>query len=155
MPNHVAELLDEARQAFATITPAEEKLFIDIANGDVASFLTGQEQIDDPENAGNWGADRTINARCIQWLCATPRIKELLAAKRIRVRGAKIEGEFRLDHMQIDLVLGFSQCVFSHLISLEKTKLLSLEIPLHSHWVIVCNGPGIFGNLMRLEWFRS
>lgn len=93
MPNHVAGILDRARQIFATITPAEEKFFTDIANGQIASYLSGQEEIDNPDNASRWGADRTINAECIRWLCTTESIKEFLAAKRVRIQGAKIEGE--------------------------------------------------------------
>ena len=103
MPGDASELIATARKSFPQITPAEEKLFSETASGQVANYCAGGAEIDDPANSDKWGPDRTISATCIRWLCVTPNIKNLLGTKRVRIQGAKIEGELRLDHAEIDL----------------------------------------------------
>ena len=141
MADNAEQLVSMALDRFGRLTETEERLFRASANGEVADYCVGSDELDNPANVSQWGRKRILKAEHLMWLCITPHVRPLLTGNRIRVKGAKIEGVFRLNHATLDSGLAFSNCVFTDPIYFENTKLLSIEFTL-TH-VITIHAPGL------------
>ncbi|MGO9246103.1 MAG: hypothetical protein ACLQDC_15205, partial [Verrucomicrobiia bacterium] len=86
-------LLTLARQTFTNkLSHAEELLFQAAANGQPTVFSTASDTEDDPSNAQNWSADRSIAAEKIAWLCTDPTASRFVTYQGIRLGGVRIDG---------------------------------------------------------------
>jgi hypothetical protein len=127
MPDNAQKLISMAREAFIDLTAAEEYFLRMNAEGGIPNFLIGPEENNDPADADQWSAERTIRADCIRWFCVTKKARQLIVGKRLRAMGAKIEGALQLDYSTIDLVLAFRCCSCTGKISFEETSLLGID----------------------------
>ena len=121
------ELLKLAKEKFE-ISPAEEKLFRDTANGDVADYSTGNEKADDPANAGEWTPNRVLRASRIAWLCTDKQASQFVTRHGIQIKGARIEEEFDLMFANIRFPLYFEQCKFAADINFQYARIAALNM---------------------------
>lgn len=132
------KLLELAKAQFGNLTTAEEKLFSAVAEGGVANFQVGNEELDHPSKADNWGVQRILKADRIAWLCTDKEAISLVTHKGLYVDGLKIEGELDLEFAIIPFPLRFWKCCFSEPIILSHSKLPLLNLdgchikPLHA-----------------------
>jgi len=125
----VAELLEMAREEFVELSEAEFKLFDCAARGALADCSSGDEEKDDPANKDQWGAERTIRARCIEWLCTDNDAKALVSHKGIQAWGAKVEGKLSLDFIIIPFSIFLEKCAVKNGISLIYAQIRALNLP--------------------------
>ena len=90
---------------------------------------TGSETEDNPSNAQDFSADRTIAAEKIAWLCTDPLASRFVTYLGIRLQGVRIDGPLCLDGARIRFPLFFVKCAFPNDIFLNQAELqvLSLE----------------------------
>jgi hypothetical protein len=92
------------------LTPSEEILVEKARKGEPADFTTGDKETDKPENADTWEDDRRIRANLLYWLCVDREASELVHAKGIEIRGAKVEGKLDLEVATVPHRLGLFDC---------------------------------------------
>ena len=95
MADKTDQLFERAREKFELTSTEEtvlETLCRTFANGEVADYSAGEEELNDPARADQWGEDRTLHADWIFWLCTDPKAAALSRPKGLRVVGAKVEG---------------------------------------------------------------
>ncbi|MGO9611125.1 MAG: hypothetical protein ACLPT4_16000 [Verrucomicrobiia bacterium] len=122
-------LLTLARQTFTNkLSHAEELLFQAAANGQPTVFSTASDTEDDPSNAQNWSADRSIAAEKIAWLCTDPTASRFVTYQGIRLGGVRIDGPLNLAAAKIPFPLQFVKCAFSNDIYLSDAELQLLSL---------------------------
>ena len=85
-----------AKEEFGSITNSEKKLFQAVAKGELADYSAKDPKDYNPENSKDWGKERVLKANIIIWLCNDPQASALITRFGIKVRGARIDGEFNL-----------------------------------------------------------
>jgi hypothetical protein len=128
MPNNSDVLISLAKGVFSDLTEAEESFFRLNAIGNYPVFGDGSSDLDKPEEADEWGPERTIRADCLRWLCLAQAARPLILGIRLRAVGAKIQGLLQLDYSLIPFVLAFDRSCFTDRITFEKSRLVGLEI---------------------------
>src|SRR5580693_7013995 len=98
-----AELEALARERFVSppLTTAELNLVRAAVTGQAA--MCGQNNnledgTNDPSTADLWGAERTIRAELIRWMCVDPHARQLIDPKGIDIFAARISGCLDLFH---------------------------------------------------------
>jgi hypothetical protein len=128
MPTNATTLVSLAKEVFPDLSEAEESFLRLNAVGKYPVFGDATSELDKPENADQWGPDRTIRADYLQWLCRTQNIHPLLQSIRLRGVGIKIQGTLHLDYALIPFVLVFDRSCFTDWITFEKSRLGGLEL---------------------------
>ncbi len=108
------------------LTSAEEKLLEAATTGDFASLQTGDAQQDDPAQAEHWGPERTIRAALLFWLYTDPDAAKRVAAKGIRVQGARVVGPLDFEAAVLSLPLMLFGCAMPDGAVLRDTRAASL-----------------------------
>jgi hypothetical protein len=117
------------------LTPAENTLLDKAQKGELADFRTGNEEIDNPENANTWGDDRRIRANLLYWLCIDRGASELVHAKGVRIAGARIGGQLDFESATLPHPLVFFLCAIPETIILQATQTRTLA------FLQSCTGP--------------
>lgn len=152
------DLLELAQAKFAPLREAEEKLLRAAPQGEVASCGPNRKDFDpanDARRANNWGAERSIRAALIRWLCVDRNARELIDPRGIQAHGAKIEGELDLSFVAVPFPVSLCCCGLQ-----EETKLRFLEIPTISFsgsWVrsLQAESAVVKGTLSLSNGFRA
>lgn len=123
-------LLDLAKKKFAprSLTEAEEKLFVDTENGDMASMLSGNGQADDPADAKNWPSNRTLYATSLAWLCTDPEALTRVTHRGIQISGMRILGDLNFSDVKITFPFIAKNCSFEGDVLLMDAQLRSLAM---------------------------
>lgn len=116
------QLLALARAEFPDLTPAEEALFTGIAAAGRVDFRSGDKKIDDPAQADQWGADRTLRAEVLAWLCTEPQTRKCLTHRGIWVWGAKITGRLNLMDARFPFSLILAECALPEVLNLQDAE---------------------------------
>jgi hypothetical protein len=124
--NASEELLELAKDKFGKLTEAEEKLFRDTVNGEIADYSTKDEKIDDPEVADDWGDGRVLRASRIAWLCIDKQASQFATHRGIHVKGSRIDEQFDLTHANVSFPLHFERCKFRAEIYLLHARIAEL-----------------------------
>jgi len=111
-----------------TFTSAEERLFKEVEQGDRIVFTSGDSDKDNPGNAGSWGKDRTIRAKCIEWLCYDKQVQDRIHSRGIQIQGAKISESLDLSFARVPFSLALAKCVFTHEMVLHHARIRALNL---------------------------
>ncbi|WP_298435067.1 hypothetical protein [Geobacter sp.] len=96
-----------AEKILKNLSEAESKALHLLRNGHVADF--GKEEKENLAQATGWG-ERTIRAGFIRGLCTDPSKVNELKPHGLRIRGAKIEGQLKLDELEISIDISLREC---------------------------------------------
>lgn len=121
------ELLKLAEARFQPLREAERKLLNAAPLGEMAWCGPSQKDFDpanSPAKADGWGAERTIRAALIRWLCIDRDARAYVDPCGIEVHGARIEGSLDLSFVCVRFPLALRCCSLK-----EETKLRFLRIP--------------------------
>lgn len=102
-----------ARARFKDLSAAEVKLFEGASVGELAVCGLSDDQnapSNQPSEAENWGAARSIRGEIISWICTDREAKQLVAPGGVQIFGARIIGAVQLLSVQIDFPLVFACC---------------------------------------------
>jgi len=111
-----------------TFTPAEERLFKEVEQGDPIVFTSGDPDKDNPDNAGSWGEDRTISAECIEWLCYDKQVQDRIHLRGIQIQGAKISELLVLSFARVPFPLALTKCAFTDKMLLQYARIRALNL---------------------------
>ena len=103
-------ILETAKSAFSDLTPAEERLFKAIEQGEVADFCSENDEANNPEDAEAWQAERIIRAKCLSWIFHSKNLFNYIGHRGIWLHGARIDGELDLSFMQFPFALVAERC---------------------------------------------
>ena len=104
----------------AELNEAEKRVLVAAQEGRAENF-TETEEITQPQNPESWGAERTIRAGLLVWLCTDKQAVELVHAKGVQITGAKISGWLNFIFSTLPHPLVLSGC------SLEGIDLMHAE----------------------------
>ncbi|PSB24993.1 hypothetical protein [Stenomitos frigidus] len=122
------KLFTLAQEKFQELSASEYELFRAIANGKRIDYQTGVVVDDQPENASQWGEERTLRGDRLRWLCIEPAVWQLCLPQGLDVAGAKIEGALNLSFSDIAIPLRFAYCSFAEPLRLQQTTLRRLDL---------------------------
>lgn len=109
-----ARLLTLARTALGTLQPAEARLIHgaaseqDVVCGTDLPWISATDNVD--ADAARWGAERSVRAEVIRWLCVDQDASALVDPKGIRLHGARILGQLDLGHIAIPFPVELHRC---------------------------------------------
>src|ERR1017187_4422447 len=106
----VKKLLAAAGEKFGTLTLAEDRLFTNIAKGELAKYSVDSDKEDDPFHPNNWGAARTLTADRIIWLCTDPSATKWITHRGVCIKGARVNGILDLEDATLPFSLSFEAC---------------------------------------------
>lgn len=114
MSNSADHLLRFAKERFTELSNAEEqvltKLCQKIAAGRLANYSDNQNYENDPANALNWPAERTIPVDWLIWLFTNRQAIELIPQTGVWVKGARIVGKLELNFRKIPFPISLANC---------------------------------------------
>jgi len=123
------QLLKLANEHFhQDISRTEGELFRAAANGGDLVPAAGSSAFDDPTNAANWPATRSIRADRLAWLCGEPAASALVGYRGIRMAGLRIDGPLNLEWAHIAFPFIAGKCAFSGEISLSYCHLRAIGL---------------------------
>ncbi|MBO3747644.1 hypothetical protein J5X84_16320 [Streptosporangiaceae bacterium NEAU-GS5] len=127
----------------ADLNAAEESVAKALAYGRRVDLRSGDAALDAPENAGEWGPERTIRADVLAELLLRPP-QEGTAKRALRLHGARIVGQLGLAFAELDLPVMFHQCAFDERPDLyhARTRFLSFG---------ECLLPGLVASNIQVE----
>jgi hypothetical protein len=122
-----------ARDKFKSLTQSEEKLCEKIFSGQRADYRVDSssaesKRLNGPGSEADWGPDRSLRAEIVTWLCEISKSWNPVGIGVIEIRGAKIEGELRLDNASINVVLRLLQCCIKGTIYLRNATLRTIDL---------------------------
>jgi hypothetical protein len=94
----------------------------------VDSSNAESKRLNSPGRADDWGSDRSLRAEVVTWLCEISQSWNPVAIGVIEIRGAKIEGELRLDNASINVVLRLLRCCIKGTIYLRNATLRTIDL---------------------------
>ncbi len=152
------ELVELAR--VGEISEAEEKFLRAVATGEVADFRSGEPAEDNPENAEQWGAERTLRAEVVAWACLDKEAKKYVTHHGIQVIGAKIEGPLDLNFAKLLFPLGFFDCHFDTTLLLlhaviELLNLNGSRLESRENVALFADGIEVKGGVFLREGFKA
>lgn len=92
------------------LTPAEQELIDACARGEVLDRRVGEDTLDDPANAEDWGPDRTLRAEVVRALATGAREDWPVHEHGVQLAGFKIEGELDLESATLPRPLRLERC---------------------------------------------
>jgi hypothetical protein len=125
--------LSQAQEELGSLTASELKLIQEVTSGRRADYRLRSanaeaKDLNDPDSAAEWGPERTVRAEVVTWLCGTSKFWNPVGGGVIDIRGAKIEGDLRLDNVSIDVVLRFLHCRIQGTIFLRNSTLRTIDL---------------------------
>ena len=124
-----SDLLKLAEAKFGKLTPAERKLFRATAEGEIADYSPRGNKPIDPANAAKWGPSRILLADRIAWLCTDKQASQLVTNRGIRIKGARIDDAFELEHAKVAFPLLFEKCKFTGDLNFLHAHIVALYMP--------------------------
>lgn len=114
--------------------------------GEPVDLRTGDPVRDDPARAAAWSADRTVRAEVVAALLLGARPAAVGAVAAVRLLGARITGELRIDHGQVTAPLLLRSCLLEQQIDLDGATTGAIELcgsrlPRISAYGAVVHGP--------------
>jgi hypothetical protein len=107
------------------MTPAEERVWRAFARGDDVDFRESADET--PARGADWGPERTVRASVVRaLLLSAPQEDGETAA--LRLAGARITGELRLQYADIDHAVRLSCCFFQDTPVLYAARLRQLNL---------------------------
>ena len=106
-------LADMANEIFRDLYPSEALFIEQHEAGQATDFRAGEEEKDDPANARNWGDERVLRAKVLEWFCREKSVRDRISDRGIRILGARIDGKVDLSNLEFGLPLFLHQCVIS------------------------------------------
>jgi hypothetical protein len=103
-------VLTRAAEQFPDLTDAEKILLHAVFAGEVANYSSPNDDENNPQHAGTWGASRTIRAKVIRWLCGDPEATRQIDPHGIYIDAATIEGQLDLAFMTIPVPFALRRC---------------------------------------------
>jgi len=141
--------------SFSTFTPAEERLFKEVEQGDPIDFTNGDPEKDNPDNAGSWGEDRTIRAKCIEWLCYDKQVQDRIHPRGIQIEGAKISKPLKLRFARVPFPLALTKCAFTDTMVLQHARICFLDLQGSHVESIFADGLNVDSCLFLRNGFRA
>jgi hypothetical protein len=120
-------VLRELTGAENDLTDAERTMLRAAPKGERAQCgpnFSDQDPANDPAHVETWGADRTIRAWLLRWLCVDSRAKMRVDPRGVQVHGARVYGELDMSFVVVPFPLGLWHCHLTH-----PANLISAEIP--------------------------
>ena len=121
------ELIRLAETRFPNLREAEVKLLRAAPAGEVAGCGPNQRDFDpanDPSKANTWGAERSIRAALIRWLCIDRDARLYVDPRGLQIHGARIEGPLELSFVRVRFPVSLQNCSLK-----EEIRLRFLRIP--------------------------
>lgn len=147
------KLIELAFQYFGILDQADRKLFLAVANGELADFSAKDETQNDPCKAEEWAADRRIKSDRITWLCKNPQASAEIRQKGIGIKGALIEGKLDLQFANLAFPLFFEKCAVTDEINLRSARLPMLFLSGSHIKQFGGNGLRVDGSIILREGF--
>ena len=124
-----SELLKMAEKKIGQLSEAEEKMFKEVAKGEIADRCDKKKENNDPNNADKWGNERVIRGKCVEWLCTDKEAMELVTYKGIQVKGVRIDEKLDLQLIKAPFPLIFAKSAIPKGIdvTLARIQMLSLQ----------------------------
>ncbi|MHB1516270.1 MAG: NHL repeat-containing protein [Acidiferrobacteraceae bacterium] len=111
-----------------TLTEAERKVITCAAQGTVAQYTTGNDQADDPAQAGTWGPERTISAEVLYALAMGTNSAWPVHPKGIQITGARITGSLDFQSAEITRALVLHDCALERVdLQYAQARLIDLS----------------------------
>jgi hypothetical protein len=145
--DYASELLKLAEEKFGKLTEAEEKLFRNTVNGEMADYSTGDKRADDPSNAVEWTPDRVLLASRIAWLCTDKQASQFVTHHGIQIRGARVDEKFDLQHANVLFPLALLESACPTGILLQHAHILTLNLSGAQIGQIEADGINVRGDL--------
>ncbi len=117
-----ATIVQMARREFGTLTRAEQALFEALDTGTAVRFVSKEPNNVDFTMASTWSPDRTIHADRITWVCSNAEAVKLVGRTGVSITGVHVDGNIRLESIQIPFPLVFDNCLLSGGISLARAS---------------------------------
>jgi hypothetical protein len=107
-------LLELAKKRFAQheFTEAEEKLFAATEKGERVSMKSQDETENDPDQAANWSASRTIQGEMLAWLCTNPEAMARITHRGVSLEGVRIQGDVDISEAKLNSAFFAVCCAF-------------------------------------------
>ncbi|MHA6758628.1 hypothetical protein [Streptacidiphilus sp. PAMC 29251] len=93
-----------------SLSGTEQRVWAAFPHGELVDLRTGDPALDDPAEAAQWSADRAVRAEVIAALLLGACPPAVGAVAALRLAGARITGELRIDHGQITAPLLLREC---------------------------------------------
>ena len=155
--NHcdVSRLIELAREKFSDLTEAEEFLIKCTEDGTAAIASNVNVSINNPENAMEWGEERTIRAIILEWLCSDSTAKALVSSRGIHIVGIKVEESINLQETEIPFSLSLKKCSLRRGIKLNNSKIKILDLEGTHTDTVEAFGMRIDGDVFMKDDFRA
>jgi hypothetical protein len=158
----MASLEDLARKKFADLSEAEEKV-VRAAQDGIAADCRDLGGGDDPAKADGtpeapdetWPGTRNVRADLIRWLCVDREARELVDARGVWIRGARITGCLDLSYTNVLFPLYLTGCRLEQDVDLKYAKMPPFS--LEGSWAraIDADGLRLEGDLFLTTGFHS
>ncbi len=102
------------------LTTTERRIWQAFPHGQLVDLRVGDCELDKPANADRWSADRKVRGEVIAALLLGARQAERGCVAAVRIAGARITGDLRVDHGQVVAQLLLSGCRFEGPIHLDE-----------------------------------
>ncbi len=135
---------------FGALTTAEALLLRKAGDGELAVCGPNEDlnsNHNDPTLAEDWGADRSVRAELIVWLCADRKAKNLVGPGGIQILGARISGSIALLSVRIEFPLLFACCHIDEEINLQSAQTRTLSFTQTHFASIYADGAVVEGAL--------
>ncbi|MBI5587647.1 MAG: hypothetical protein HY889_04690 [Deltaproteobacteria bacterium] len=122
-------------ERLSNLTAAESSLLDSATTGKLLNLQAGEPDVDNPANADNWGAERTIRAEFLRWICTDKKASELIDARGIRIIGARVDGKLDFEGATVPHPLVLASCSIKDGIILldARTRTINLHNTHTSH----------------------
>ncbi|MBY8883505.1 hypothetical protein K7472_01420 [Streptomyces sp. PTM05] len=110
------------------LSETEHRVWRAFPHGELVDLRTGDPEADDPERADVWTADRTVRAEVVAALLLGACSASVGAVAAVRVAGARVTGELRVDHGRVSSLLQLRQCRFDAAVDMEGAVTESVDL---------------------------
>ncbi|MFQ5508535.1 MAG: hypothetical protein ACE5FN_04265 [Leptospirillia bacterium] len=129
MANPAEELVALGKARFDDLTAPEEAMLRGAAEGEIAVFANGPNSPDaNPENAAEWGPERTVRAEVMRWLCTDREAVKWVDPTGIQLWAAKVVGQIDLRHAEVPFPLSLKHCALPDGFNLQDATLPGLYL---------------------------
>jgi len=136
-------------------TSAEERLLAEVEIGEVIDYRSEDAADNDPGKAEQWGDERSISARVMEWLCTDRVAKVRVTHKGIQVSGAKITGLLDLAFVDVPFQLGFDGCAFTGEIDLSNSHVKTVSFEGSHTQCVMADGLKSDGDVFLRDGFKA
>ena len=150
-----SELLKLAEEEVGQLSEAEERLFKAVANGEIANYSDKRKENNDPNNAGKWGNERLIRAKCVEWLCTDKEALEFVTHKGVLIKGVRIDEELGLMFAKITFPLVIQECAILSGIDLRHAEIQMLSLHGSHTGRVRANSIKVEGSLFLRDGFKA